>query len=360
MLWAYYKDFYFLSSINISRNKLNCNFSCNREYLMPVKVSIIIPAYNAEMFISNAINSVLSQNYSGEYEIIVVNDNSSDNTEAIVSEISNHYQQIINVPNERKKGPSGARNTGLIKAVGEYVAFLDADDLWLPNHLEEGIAFLEKQKSVDVVFFNFKVADYKTKRCITDWFSICDFVKKLKTEEIDKKYYLICDDLFNALLDESFIHLQSMIVRKKVLKNIYFNEEIKHSEDRDFSIQLYVKSKARFAFKNIITGIYFRHENSLTSKSIENAQSIALDQINLFLWYISNYSLDNLTVSKLKKMIYERYIVIIYCYRRLNKYRLAMASLFKSFKYKISLYQLKEFIKITISFVICNVFHYNK
>ena len=96
---------------------------------MPVKVSVIIPAYNAGESIASAINSVMAQTFDGDVEIIVIDDGSSDDTRAIVSDMTLGNRQIALLSNERKKGPSGARNTGLLRTDGIYAAFLDADDL---------------------------------------------------------------------------------------------------------------------------------------------------------------------------------------------------------------------------------------
>ena len=323
---------------------------------MSARVSVIIPAFNAATTIRDAINSVLAQSNVTDTEIIVIDDGSIDDTKAIVSELRSHHQQIIYVLNERKQGPSGARNTGILRAGGEYIAFLDADDLWFPNHLEEGINFLGRNNEVDVVFFNFDMVEFYTKRRIGDWFSERNFSRILKMEELEGHYFLIRDDMFNALLDESFMHLQSMIIRKKVLKGVIFNEDIKRSEDRDFSIKLFANSKARFAFKNIITGIYFRHENSLTSNTIENSLSTVSDHIYLYTGYLSNYTLDAYKVSKLKRMLFEKHMAASYYYRKLNHHWQAIMSLFKSFKYNISVFQIIEFAKVIASFVNSNIF----
>lgn len=313
-------------------------------------VSVIIPAYNAALFIENAINSVLDQSYHGPIEILVVDDGSSDNTKTIVSEMSCRYPHIIPLSNERKKGPSGARNTGLLRASGNYIAFLDADDIWLPDHLESGVRFLEANDDVDIVFFNFDIAEMETKKRISDWFTERQFSKKLKTKEMGDRFHLITDDMFNALLAESFIHLQSMIIRKKALGELLFNEDIKRSEDTDFAIRLYADSNARFAFKNMVTGIYFRHQSSLSSSSIENALFYSLDNITIFSGYLSDYSLDNNMVVRLRQMIFERYMSASYYYRKLANHKLALVFLMGSFKYKIAFSQLLEFSKITVSF----------
>lgn len=316
------------------------------------KISVIIPAYNAGAFIGGAIDSILNQSYKGEIEIIVIDDGSNDDTKLIVENMARFYQQIICVPNERKKGPSGARNTGISIARGKYVSFLDADDIWLADHLREGFSFLEDNNDVDVVFFNFEIFEYEEKNKIGDWFSMRNFYKTLNTNKLDGNFFLICDDMFDALLDESFMHLQSTIIKKNALKNIFFNENIKYSEDRDFFIQLIVKSKVRCAYKNIITGIYFRRASSLTSDSVKNNLATALDHITIFSGYLSDYSPNEKTALKIKDMLFASLMFASYYYRKLDNKTMAIASLFKSVRYKKSRLQAIELAKILYAFVI--------
>ncbi len=285
-------------------------------------------------------------------EILVIDDHSSDNTIAVVSDMARQYQQIRLLTNEREKGPSGTRNTGLLRSRGEYVAFLDADDTWFPNHLKAGIGFLEDHCSIDIVFYNVEIYDCMAKRKTGDWFSERDFISKLKTEELEEQYYIIHENIFHALLDEAFMHLQSMIVRKKILAGILFNEDIKRSEDRDFCIRMYVCSNARFAFKNLVTGTYIRREKSLTSESDENALSASMDHIRLFSGYLSMCSSDSVAINKLNVMIYNRYMGASYLCRKKNNHKLAMKYLIRSYKYKISFFQFVEFFKISVSLVL--------
>lgn len=95
-------------------------------------ISVIIPLYNCKKYITRAIESVLKQTYLPK-EIIVVNDGSTDNGEKIVEEM---HHPLIKVINQKNGGVSSARNTGINEARGQFIAFLDADDEWLPNHLE--------------------------------------------------------------------------------------------------------------------------------------------------------------------------------------------------------------------------------
>lgn len=318
-------------------------------------ISVIIPAFNAELVIKNAINSILAQNYKGQIEILVIDDSSSDNTRNVVSGMINSYPNIILLSNNRKKGPSGARNTGLIRATGNYIAFLDADDIWYPSHLKEGINFLEKNPDIDIVFYNFDIYEYKTKRLLGNWFSKRNFSRLLYVDKLDDNYLLICDDMFKALLEESFMHLPSMIIRKSILKNTLFNEDISHLEDRDFSIMLSINSQANFAFKHIVTGIYYRHTQSLTSNTVENKLAEYNDQIKLFESYLTIDTLDNTTILKLKELLSNSYTLFGYYNRKSNNFRLSTISIIKSFRYGLSSLQFKELIKIPVSFMRYNI-----
>jgi glycosyltransferase involved in cell wall biosynthesis len=100
-----------------------------------IKISIIIPCYNCERFIARAIISVISQNLS-DWELLLINNNSTDNTQIILDKYALLYPQQVKVFNEIKKGAPAARNKGLHEAKGEYIQFLDADDELLPTKIE--------------------------------------------------------------------------------------------------------------------------------------------------------------------------------------------------------------------------------
>lgn len=102
-------------------------------------VSIIIPAYNAELYIEKALNSILNQNYQ-HFEIIVINDGSTDSTESVINQFSDTRIRIISQPNG---GMSSARNAGLRSVTGKFISFLDSDDYWLPEKLEKQVTLLQ-------------------------------------------------------------------------------------------------------------------------------------------------------------------------------------------------------------------------
>jgi glycosyltransferase involved in cell wall biosynthesis len=134
------------------------------------KVSIIIPAYNSMHFLPKTIDSVLAQTFE-DYEVIVVNDGSSDGIEYWAKQITNSRIKFIAQENQ---GQSIARNTGLTYAEGEYIAFLDSDDLWAPTKLEKQVGVLEKYPEVGFVHTWVALIDTKGRFLGKVWRSTID------------------------------------------------------------------------------------------------------------------------------------------------------------------------------------------
>ncbi|HFU3805249.1 TPA: glycosyltransferase family 2 protein [Streptococcus suis] len=104
-------------------------------------VSVIIPMYNATLFIEETIQTVLQQTYSNT-EIIVVDDCSTDTSYEVVSQLCQRYQNISLLQNKKNSGVGISRNIGVAKATGKFICFLDADDIWLPDKLEKQVNFM--------------------------------------------------------------------------------------------------------------------------------------------------------------------------------------------------------------------------
>ena len=120
-------------------------------------VSIITPTFNSQEFLEQTINSILDQSYKN-WELILVDDASSDNTLQIINEYISHYNNIILLQNKSNQGAGVSRNKGILAAKGDYIAFLDADDLWKPNKLELQINYMLKNK-LDVCFSSYDLID---------------------------------------------------------------------------------------------------------------------------------------------------------------------------------------------------------
>ena len=113
-------------------------------------ITVVIPAYNSEKYIARAIDSVLTQTHKPD-EIIVVDDGSTDNT----SEIARKYEPSVKLIQQQNAGASVARNTGIEAATSEWIAFLDADDEWLPEKLKLQTEHLKRNPHLQWTTANF-------------------------------------------------------------------------------------------------------------------------------------------------------------------------------------------------------------
>ncbi|WP_370214844.1 glycosyltransferase family 2 protein [Mesoflavibacter profundi] len=120
-------------------------------------VSIITPMYNSEKFILKTIESVINQTYSN-WELLLIDDGSTDNTIQIVEVFKQKYSNIKLIQNLTNLGAAQSRNKGILEAKGDYIAFLDADDLWKPNKLDLQIQFMQTH-NCDVSFSSYEQID---------------------------------------------------------------------------------------------------------------------------------------------------------------------------------------------------------
>ena len=118
-------------------------------------ISVIIPAYNAQKYIRQAVESVIQQTTDADIEVLVIDDGSTDSTKEIVFEIQEEcrsrkmdHREICYCPNEKNMGVAESRNNGIRKAGGAYIAFLDADDWWETDKIEKQLQTLEASDAV--------------------------------------------------------------------------------------------------------------------------------------------------------------------------------------------------------------------
>ncbi|MEW6620095.1 MAG: glycosyltransferase, partial [bacterium] len=180
-------------------------------------ISIIIPTYNAENFLPQAINSVVEQTYQ-DIEIIVVDDGSTDNTKRIIEPFMDKIYYIY----KDNGGSASARNVGIKSAKGEYIAFLDADDIWLPQKLELQINLFRQCQEIDWIHTNLMLIDESGNiigvRRVSDTLS---------------------GNIFKTLFMENWVLTSSVMVKKDCFKMIgMFDEALSRTEDYDFWLRL--------------------------------------------------------------------------------------------------------------------------
>jgi glycosyltransferase involved in cell wall biosynthesis len=231
-------------------------------------VSIIMPAFNAGKTINESISSVINQSYKN-WELIVVNDGSKDNTSEIVKKFKNENILLIEQIN---KGVSNARNVGIHNSKGEYIAFLDADDLWEISKLEKSILAFELTLC-DLVYSKIKIF----KNIINDASS---FVYRELVVEKDDYYRLLIYDYIPTL---------TVVIKKSILEKIgYFDELLNGTEDWDLWIRITKEYKINFVQEEL--AYYRNHENGLSKKS----DTQLLEEFKV----IKKHVLSNITLPK--------------------------------------------------------------
>jgi glycosyltransferase involved in cell wall biosynthesis len=207
------------------------------------KVSIIIPTHNCASYICEAIDSVFSQSYQ-DFEIIVVDDESVDNTKNILS----RYNGKIRYFYKENKGPSAARNLGIREASGKYIALLDADDLWFSSHLESKLNILEQNSGIGLAYGKLQVLEN----------NIVTGFKPSMPAFVIKDFW-----------DGASVTTSSVVVRRECFaKAGLFDERLKAVEDIDMWIRI-MKAGFKVEYVPEISGTYrVINPNSLTKNLI--------------------------------------------------------------------------------------------
>ncbi|MEQ9411018.1 MAG: glycosyltransferase family A protein [Fuerstiella sp.] len=206
------------------------------------KISVIIPVYNAERYISETIESVLNQT-GCELEIIVVDDGSTDTTQQVVALFGDRVRYL----QQQNAGPAAARNLGVSVARHDWIAFLDADDLWAPDKLQRQLEMAEST-GASVVYTN------------TRNFGDLNCVAELRMSPQN----MPAGDVFAALLMDNFMTLSSVTIRKDAfLQAGGFRERYFGTEDWDLWLRL-AASGVRFAAVPEALTLYRWHSTSLS------------------------------------------------------------------------------------------------
>ena len=172
-----------------------------------IQVSVIMPAYNADGFIAQAIESIISQTRS-DWELIIVDDCSKDRTAAITCSYVQKDPRIVFLQHQQNQGVAAARNSALEVAQGDYIAFLDSDDYWLSNKLEKQLAFMVDRGAL-ICCSNYRRMDEKG--------------NELGVVEPPQSFH------YKDLLKSNFIGNLTGVYNAKILGKVFF-KSIKHED----------------------------------------------------------------------------------------------------------------------------------
>lgn len=198
------------------------------------KVSVIVPVYKAEKFIADTVRSVIEQTYKN-FELLIIDDGSPDRSVEICEKLNDPRIKIIR---QNNRGVSAARNTGIRYAQGEYVAFLDGDDLWLPEKLEKHVYHLDNSPAVGVSFSRSAFIDETGKSL--------NLYQMPKLKEITPELIFCRNPIGNGsapvIRREAFDTIKFQDRLYEPGKYFYFDEQLHHFEDVECWLRISLKT----------------------------------------------------------------------------------------------------------------------
>lgn len=229
-------------------------------------VSVIIPTYNCGKFISEAIESVLGQTYQ-DFEIVIVDDGSADNTRDVIASFEEKYPRKIKYIYQKNQGMCIARNIAIKNSHGKFVAFLDADDFWMPTRLEKEISIFEKYREVGLVHSNVKNVDE------------AGLFLNIPLRKREKLSGYLFKQIF---LRETNVNITTIMIRRECLDDVgLFDENLTRLGCEDRELILRISRKYKIHYVDLPLGVHRFRQGSL-SKDIERMVKARIYVIDKF------------------------------------------------------------------------------
>jgi len=224
----------------------------NREGSIPMhkpRICVIIPTYNSARFLPEAVESALYQTFSPE-EVIVVDDGSTDNTEDVLEPFRGRIHYI----RQENQGPAVARNRGISEAKGDLIAFLDADDVWVPDKSEKQVDLLMENPRIGLVH------------------SLYDYLDMAREQRLVPRHGH--DGFFGDCYLKCFrrcgVQTSTVLVRKKCVMDVGgFDETIRSASCEDYDLWLRIARHFEFAYIDSPLAHYRMHSTNSTKSSAE-------------------------------------------------------------------------------------------
>ena len=269
-------------------------------------ISVIIPSYNRANLLKETLESVFAQTYT-DYEVLVIDDGSTDNTEEVVSALladNSEWQCKVRYIKQPNVGVSAARNHGIFEARGEWIAFLDSDDLWFPEKLEKQMAFIDEHP--------FAGAVCSPAHAYQDG----QVVKDDKGEPVrpwaERETSVMPFELFTS---RNHVWTSSVLVRKTVLyKTGLFEGGLKIGED--YVLWVKIARFSEFWILNEVLGFYRMHETNAMNDLERQFYTPMVRKLSMVRW-----SNEPHIVTLYEKWLVEHYVDLAYSYRLLRNYK---------------------------------------
>jgi len=250
-----------------------------------VEVTIVIPAFNQDKFLTDTLKSVKEQSFKN-YECIIIDDGSTDNTARVAKDYCDGNK--IKYFYQKNKGLAGARNTGLKLAKGKYIHFLDSDDLIYKNFLENMIDKLNKDLSIDVLSCAWNLIDGKGKR-------VSNKIGPVKSS-----------DYFKDLILKNLFPVHAAVTKRSVFSKVgFFNEELFAMEDWNMWLKI-ASSGYKFDTLDKLGVSYRRHKKCMTLELDRMVKNLKL--------FLNNFYNNNPEYFKYRQYTNVLYMIKIYLY----------------------------------------------
>jgi len=214
-------------------------------------ISVVIPTYNSEIFITKALETVFSQTYNN-YEVIVSDDGSTDNTVGVVkSFFTKYHSRNKTLLISKHEGPGAARNKGIENASGDWISFLDSDDLWNHNKLELVARYIFNNQGVDIVCH-----------------SLVDIEGPKETLMVPSKYFNNKIDPFLSIYRENCLYTSALTIKKNILYQAgLFDNMLPSSQDYDLWLRLGMIDKIKIGFIVEPLATHISREGNISSNA---------------------------------------------------------------------------------------------
>ncbi len=221
------------------------------------KISVIIPCYNSSFFLKDIFKMFENQTLK-DYEIIFVDDGSTDNTKDLINKQKTKDDRIKLIPLNRNIGAGNARNVGLKHAIGDYVIFLDSDDIFYPDLLKTGYD-LAKKHNVDILFFDFDCINTEDQTDCKNWRNYIWYDSAPINKTFSQK------DVKCSLFTFSRGIIWNKVYKRKFLikNNLYFLNIPRHN-DSFFANTSYVMAKRMYITDKVLLKYRYKNKNSIT------------------------------------------------------------------------------------------------
>ncbi|AZZ91404.1 glycosyltransferase [Hahella sp. KA22] len=282
-------------------------------------VSVIMPVYNREKTVAQAIESVLAQSFT-DFELIVVDDGSTDRSAEVVKGFSQDVRVRYHLQ-ENSGRPSLARNSGLKLARGQWVAFLDSDDRWTPTKLERQIALLEQCAaqgvSLDLVISDYEVMESEVVKH-SSFFKAYSVNKRLAgavEQSFPDGWTYRQRPFLQALYGLGFAATQAVLVRRSLLERVGgFDSELVFAEDND--LWMTISEQGRVGCSKGIAYTYVHHGDNITSVKSDRFYT---DTINVLFKHLATARKLGVPMEPLKERYANYYLSL--CRNRLREQR---------------------------------------